>query len=856
MKKFVSMVLVIALLLSAASVPLVKSGSSLIVIKLWVGSPYMEVNGLRQPIDAEGTKPVIVESRTLVPIRAIIEAFGGNVGWSLTDKKVTISFNGNILELTINKPTAYLNGFAMPIDPNNSKVVPQIIGGRTMVPLRFVAESFGIGVDYDSKTKQITLTYTLVTPPNSPVLISPSNGAVVTDTNITFSWMPVGDADYYKISINSNGVNVYLQDKVSSTSIIVSQQALGTGTFTWQVAAHNSAGWGQFSTSYTFSISVQVTIPQPPTLISPISDTVLKNYNITFNWTSVSGADSYKLQITKDNSVIYSLDTISTNTFTLSGIELQSGNYVWQVAAHNSAGWSDWSLPGSFILQKQLTTGDIAKFVDRVVYIEAETADGTIIGTGFIISSDGKILTNYHVIEGATSGTATLSNNSKYNIDYVLGYSKPKDFGDKDLAVIKINATNLPVCTLGDSDRIQVGDKVVTIGNPLGIQNVVSEGIISKIWETGLIQITAPISPGNSGGPLFNMDGEVIGINTFQYAKGQNLNVALPINWLKSLDISLTMTLLQVYQKEYENTQALPAAPKLISPSNGAVLTTTTPTLFWDPVQNIDYYIVGIYENTVNSDSLVIAIIVKDETSYSVPSGKLKPGNKYFWTVLSHNASGYNSPNDLSLWTFTISEPQQISSPSLLSPKEGDSISDLEDAITFTWSPIQGVDRYILWIGYGLSGSDSSKIYEQTVTSTSATLDISTFIPAQLYTWAVAAIDASGNSKWSLDRHFSVVKTGQPIITLPTTGSISYGTFMWSSYPSLESNETYVVLISDSNGNTVYFDSTTINFITVSSSYFTMGKKYSFAVSIVYSSGSNSYILYLNFVEFYYGSKY
>ncbi len=714
MKKFVSVVLIVALLLGASSVPLVKSGNNLIVVKLWVGSPYMEVNGLRQPIDAEGTKPIIIESRTLVPIRAIIEAFGGTVGWSATDKKVTISFNGNILELTINNPFAYLNGFETPIDPNNNKVVPQIIGGRTMVPLRFVAESFGISVDYDSKTKQITLSYTVVTLPNPPTLISPSNGAVVTDTNITFSWMPVGDADYYKIEIDSNGVNVYSQDKVSTTSITISQSSLGTGTFTWQVAAHNSAGYSQFSPSYTFTVQIQVALPQPPELIAPVSNTVLNNSNITFNWTFVGGADSYKLQIMKDSSLIYSLDTIITNSFTLSGVELQSGSYLWQVASHNSAGWSDWSTPGSFILQKQLTTGDIAKFIDRVVYIEAKTEEGTSVGTGFIISSDGKIATNYHVIDKATSGTVTLSNSAIYNIDYVLGYSKPKDFGDKDLAIIKINATNLPVCALGDSDKVQVGDKVVTIGNPLGIQNVVSEGIVSKIWETGLIQITAPISPGNSGGPLFNMSGEVVGINTFQSTVGQNLNFALPINWLKQIDTSMNMTLLQVYQKEYGSIPTQLSAPVLISPDD----------------------------------------------------------EKYF----SPSIDGYT--------------------------------------ITFKWLPVSGASAYILWIGEGLSGAGSTNIYKKETTSTTFSIATSTLSSGEIYTWAIGAVDASGNVVWSQDRHFSIVREHAINLISPYNGEhTSIPILSWSSYPGADF---YYVGVLDDNSQIVYTDITIITMNVVS----------------------------------------
>jgi serine protease Do len=505
-------ILLIAVILFTNFYPsLASADSKNIVINLWIGSSVMSVNGLRQPIDSQSTKPIIVEGRTLVPIRAIIEAFGGSIGWDATAKKVTIRLNNNTLELWIGRSIASLNGLSMSIDPSNPKVVPMIINGRTMLPLRFVAESLGIDVQYDDKTKMITLTYVVETKPT-------------------------------------------------------------------------------------------VQLPSAPMLVSPTNNSTLNNSNITFTWTAISGVDYYKLQIIKDGSTVNSFENIITTSYTLTGTTLEDGTYSWQVAAHNSAGWSSWSSPFVFIIQKQLSITDIAKFVDRVVYIEVNGYDNgqpfKASGSGFIISSDGKIVTNYHVIDGAISGTVTLNDGTKYNIDYVLGYIKPKDFGDKDIAIIKINANNLPVCTLGDSDKVQVGEGVVAIGSPLGLPNVVSNGIVSKIWDGGIIQITAPISLGNSGGPLFNMYGEVIGINTFFVNQGQNLNFALPINWLKALDTSLNMTLQQVYQKEYGFIPTIPGTPQLISPANNSVLTTTTPTLTWTAVSGADYYGVWIGEGT------------------------------------------------------------------------------------------------------------------------------------------------------------------------------------------------------------------------------------------------------------------
>jgi S1-C subfamily serine protease len=110
----------------------------------------------------------------------------------------------------------------------------------------------------------------------------------------------------------------------------------------------------------------------------------------------------------------------------------------------------------------------------------------------------------------------------------VLAYDK-----SRDVAIIKAHGVDFRTLTLGDSDRLQVGEEVVAIGNPLSLESTVSNGIVSAIRtvdEGKFVQITAPISPGSSGGPLFNMSGEVVGITTSHLVGGQNLNFAIPIN--------------------------------------------------------------------------------------------------------------------------------------------------------------------------------------------------------------------------------------------------------------------------------------------------------------------------------------
>jgi serine protease Do len=161
-------------------------------------------------------------------------------------------------------------------------------------------------------------------------------------------------------------------------------------------------------------------------------------------------------------------------------------------------------------------------------------------GSGFVIRKDGIVLTNNHVVEKAKDITVRLSDGREYSAK-VLGRD-PKT----DLAVLKIDVKHdLPVVQLGDSDALRVGDWVVAIGNPFGLDNTVTAGIVSAKGRAigngpydQFIQTDAPINPGNSGGPLFNESGEVIGINTAIFSQsGGNVGIgfAIPINMAKQL---------------------------------------------------------------------------------------------------------------------------------------------------------------------------------------------------------------------------------------------------------------------------------------------------------------------------------
>jgi len=187
-------------------------------------------------------------------------------------------------------------------------------------------------------------------------------------------------------------------------------------------------------------------------------------------------------------------------------------------------------------------------------------------GSGFIIKSDGLVLTNAHVVDGADSVTVTLKDGRNFT-GQVLGQDQLTD-----VAVIKIPASNLPTVQLSNSEQLRPGEWAIAIGNPLGLDNTVTAGIISATGRSssavgvpdkriGFIQTDAAINPGNSGGPLLNQQGQVVGMNTAIIGRAQGLGFAIPIN------------------RATEIANQLIAKGEVVHPYLGIQMTTLTPTI-------------------------------------------------------------------------------------------------------------------------------------------------------------------------------------------------------------------------------------------------------------------------------------
>ncbi|MFA4953889.1 MAG: trypsin-like peptidase domain-containing protein [Patescibacteria group bacterium] len=593
-QRFVAILIVVAILLALPFAPSPAWGQASgtqTVIVLQVGKPSMMVNGVSKSIDVQGTVPVIVEGRTFLPIRAVVEALNGTIAWTAADQKVTIIMGSDVLELFIGKSTARVNGTPMSVDPANPKVVPFIVGGRTMLPVRFVAERLGGTVAWNDATKAATLTF------------------------------------------------------------------------------------------------------------------------------------------------------------------------------------------GSATALTSLSVTEIAKKVESVVYIEVAFGDGKgASGSGFIISTDGRIVTNYHVIDGAVSGKVVLNDSTTFTDIKVLGWNK-----EGDLAIIKVAGSGLPAVALGNSDAAQIGEAVVAIGSPLGLQNTVSTGIVSARRE-GYLQTTAPISHGSSGGALFNMMGEVIGITSAGMEEGANLGFAIPINEVKSLATDRTLTLAQFTAQTSGSVTSSVSVPSLIQPAATTEVDTLKPTFQWTKVATATRYMFWLGKGTTGTEDSKIYSEVVTINSLAVPAGILSDGGTYTWAVAAGNETGWGDWSGDSV--FSVKAAGTLGVPEALEPDQEVTVLTLMP--TFFWRAVPGATRYTFWLGKSWSGLQETELFSDTVTGTSFTLPASILTDGGQYTWNVSAGDAVDWGAWGEDQHFTVeVPSGLPVPALLTplpyaTGLSRTGTFTWA----------------------------------------------------------------------------
>jgi len=176
----------------------------------------------------------------------------------------------------------------------------------------------------------------------------------------------------------------------------------------------------------------------------------------------------------------------------------------------------------------KIKSKDFSAIIDDILPSVVGIVAGQSLGSGAIVTEDGFVITNYHVVSSGTSNIQVFMSDSSVYSAQLIGYNSPMD-----VAVLKINGNNFNYLQFTDSKNVNIGEKVIAVGNPYGLSFSVTEGIVSAVNREGpnglsvYTQTDVPINPGNSGGPLINLNQEIVGINNFKVGEAEGLGFAL-----------------------------------------------------------------------------------------------------------------------------------------------------------------------------------------------------------------------------------------------------------------------------------------------------------------------------------------
>ena len=176
----------------------------------------------------------------------------------------------------------------------------------------------------------------------------------------------------------------------------------------------------------------------------------------------------------------------------------------------------------------KIKSKDFSAIIDDILPSVVGIVAGQSLGSGAIVTEDGFVITNYHVVSSGTSNIQVFMSDSSVYSAQLIGYNSPMD-----VAVLKINGNNFNFLQFTDSSNVNIGEKVIAVGNPYGLSFSVTEGIVSAVNREGpnglsvYTQTDVPINPGNSGGPLINLNQEIVGINNFKVGEAEGLGFAL-----------------------------------------------------------------------------------------------------------------------------------------------------------------------------------------------------------------------------------------------------------------------------------------------------------------------------------------
>jgi hypothetical protein len=755
------------------------------VITLTIGNPNITVNGTPRAIDASGATPVIIAGRTLLPIRAVVEAIGGTIEWNAATRTVTIAAGVVTMGLTIGNRMATVNGTLLPIDPQNASVVPLIVGGRTMLPVRFVGEQLGGTVEWNAGTRTATLTFVAPGALTAPSLLEPTDGALFTSTTVAFRWTPVEGATSYSLSVSSEGKEIYRGTSTTST-LIPSSTVLTAGQYSWAVTAVRGATTGPVSLPRRFAVRLPLSAADIVKKATPSVAEVMVEY--ADGKRGVAGAfaiDTAGVFVTTYEVIKGAVSAVVILGDGSQRTEVRVLGYdpSFNVAIVRAAG----STP---VQALALAVGQSAQMNQEVIMVGPAAAGIPQFTVSGVVNAVGTGTFSVRgAAENAVEGAPVLDVFGDVlgmvgtDINPVAG-TFPATFAMSIRAVTQTASWTVREVTEREGTGLQALD-------PPSLAEPAGEAVIGSLtpqfrWNSvpGATRYHFWVGEGrNASG-----DGILSSFITYTNPEirpgvlkpGTTYTWAVRAGnergwgpWSPDRMFTTSSSIIQ------------PSSPTILEPLDHSVVKSAEPVLFWSPVANASQYYVWIglsAEDTVYETSTT-------NVSVTIPSGTLASGKTYLWTVRVENSSGISS-----LWSpdspFTLAVPSGIGVPALLSPAPKALLPFLNP--TLTWQAVPSATRYDIWIDKGTS---DSKVYEVALTGTTVTVPAGILEPGIAYWWSVIAGTPDAWSKtgdtwnWSLDRQFTinlsaVIDVLPPVLIAPADGialTTLTPTLQWSS---------------------------------------------------------------------------
>lgn len=724
------------------------------VITLTIGNPNITVNGTTRPIDASGTIPVIVAGRTLLPIRAVVEAIGGTIEWNAATRTVTIAAGAVTMGLTIGNRMATVNGTTLPIDPQNATVVPFIIAGRTMLPLRFVGEQLGGTVEWNAATRTATLTFTPPAALTAPSLLEPMDGALSTSTTITFRWTPVEGATSYSLSVSSEGKEVYRGTSTTNT-LIPSSAVFTAGQYSWTVTAVRGATTGPASLAKRFVVRLPLS---PADIVKKATPSVVE-VMVEYADGRHGVAGAFAIDTTGVFVTTYEIIKGAITAVVILGdgsqrkdVRILGYDPVWNVTILRAAGSAPIQALALAVGQSAQMNQEVVMVGPVVAGIPQYTVSGVVnaVGTGtFSVRGAAE-----NAVEGAPilDAFGDVLGIVGTDIKPAAG-TFPATFAASIRAVQQTASWTVREVTEREGTGLQALD-APPLAEPTP-EATIGTLTPSFRWNavTGATRYQFWIGEGRNakGDGLFSLFG---GSTSVTIAAG-NLKPGTVYTWAVragndngwgpwSPDRMFT-TSSSIIQ---------PPTPTVLEPLDGTTVKSAATMLFWTPLQGARQYYVWI--GLSDSDDDTVYMTSSSSASVLIPAGVLTSGTTYVWTVRVENSSQISS-----LWSpntsFTLRIPSGIGVTSQIAPAPKELITTLNP--TFSWQAVPGATRYDLVVD---KGTNESKVYEVAIDGTSWTIPVGFLQPGTVYRWYVIAGNAAAWSKtgdtwnWSLDREFTV----------------------------------------------------------------------------------------------------